>query len=661
MADVFPRLLDAVHLVEQDNRTLLSSPRGRYACPAELARSLRGVGPLLDGSLAEQEIIARVPQTYRPMVQSLIRYLEQRGALRLERRVRPEGIRADLLALIDEVAETGGTAAADDRDAYERWESFSAAPAMASAPSAWHAWLAAALGQFGLAVTTETTPDVRVTVGSATVRLPAEDERRLASRAEREVMAAVIATEAVARSLGAPARPLPEPGAIDGLSREGKSTCEDADLLGQWPTSEELRRLVVDPASLLPTRDEGRSAPAMVRPCAALPEAVLPWRLRELLRCVHAPLRWERGAHAHGGARAHRGVASARALHPVELYVVADEGAWYLNPIDLSPSLVSGHGPLPETGVVRIAVTVRESKVAYRYATYATRLCAQESGLVVAAVRSAAAAAAVPARVRLCLSERGPASAWGARLQLGADERVTAVLELDLGAGGSDEVRFDEAGSDEARFDEAGLRRHLDIVRTRRSGHLVFNSIGTGGHSHLGELAGTLARLAMPPIDVHLVTHRPCTTTAGSMPAGAFVLTPSGSGVQPLRSGTEPTRELQRGQDGSGWLAPDYGSAVASVLVSAPDDVVTRDIHAFYEVTAAAAQVVDRALLEAARLGLAGRIHNSLAPGVAASVTGLAHALPLFQVIIGAPRADGTLVCGGLGSAMRFLYDGEGI
>ncbi|WP_328334799.1 hypothetical protein [Streptomyces sp. NBC_00455] len=700
--DRFPRLLSAVHAVAARESTLLTTRTGHHRGPAGLHPLLHRLGPLLDGRTAESEVLARVPEPQRPVVRGALDHLEGCGALRREATARPEGLCDELLAVADQSGDAP----------YARCAALLAAEAVVRAPARWLPLLEASLRQLSVrAVRAEPSSGtgVLVRIGETETR-PAPDAGWPGERSdgagrvgdversdgagwlgdvERAVAAAAVAAEAVARFLGRPARPLPGAGALPGLDRRGPRTSPGAPLLDAWPEPEQLRALLLDPASLLPQEEPAYERPAALRPfpgrlphpgaescpdsgpgsspvaaprdCPDRGPRPPDW-LRALLRCVHVPLRWESGDLAHSGGWAHRGLASARGFYPVELYLVTDTGAWYVEPGELRLIPVSRPGAAGLGSRFTLILTVRETKVSHRYDRYATRLCLQEAGLALAALDDAARSVGVTADTVAELGERGRGGLWGGLLDLGPDERPVGRVVLH---------------SPQRSLDQAAFERHLALVRRRRSGHRVFNALGADRTGRLGSLpAGVAAELATCQDDglrAFLVVHRPCADAAGGRwSPGSYRISGQDSpmpvrtdserldriqcGSEPtdhlqhgsestdhLQPGFEPTEQLQRGQDAMGWLAPDYLSASATLIVAAPADTATTNLRQLHRTTAAAARIVHRALLGAAAAGAAGRIHNSLRAEVIAAISGEQGLAPLFQLIVGCPGPDGTI------------------
>lgn len=620
--DVFPRLLGGVHAVAAPDSTLLTTRTGHHRGPAGLHPLLHRLAPLLDGRTAESAVLARVPQARRPMVGRALDYLESRGALRREAVPRPADLPGELLAVADQA----------DGTPYERCAALLVAEAVVGAPADWLPLLDAALRQLSVKAALSPAPGVLVRIGGAEVALePGADWlTEPVGEVERAVAAAAVAAEAVARFLGRPARPLPGARALPGLDRRGPRTSAGAPLLEPWPPAERLRALLMDPASLLPAGEPLWERPAAVRPLGTGDGPPVPDWLRALLWCVHVPLRWESGDLAHAGGWAHRGPASARGFYPVELYLVTDTGAWYVEPGDPRLVPVSPSAGTEPGSRFTLVLTVRESKVSHRYDRYATRLCLQEAGLVLAALTDAARHAGVAADPVAELGDRGRTGPWGELLDLGPDERPVGRVTLDPPPGGAD---------------LPAAARHLALVRRRRSGHRVFNALGADPVGRLGTLPTDVAAVLDGLDDrlgAWLVVHRPCLdSSAGRWEPGCHRL--GGPGPVTVREGPEPTVLLQRGQDAMGWLAPDYLSASATLIVAAPADAVTADVRDLYAGTAAAARIAHRVLLAAAEAGAVGRVHNSLRADVLAAVTGEEGLAPLFQLIIGCPGPDGTI------------------
>ena len=626
----FPRILDGVHAVPSARGTLLGIPgHGQHWMPSALYALLDRVAPLLDGFAELNEVLERIPSSHAAMVRRALEGLEDCGAVRSSDRPRPKRIPAEILASAD-------TACGPDDDPYLRCEMLLDAEVTVEGPRDWHEPLVAAFNRLGITrVTAVDGPTLRVGLSVAAarpVRVAADLVWTHAPRGavERAVAAAVVVTEATSRSLGHPPRSLPGPDDMPGLERSGPRTSATEVLLEEWPDADVLRQLLLDPGSLLPQRDPGLQRPAGIRPCAGRRGPALPTALRDILQCVHGILRWESGELAHGGGRAHRGVASARALYPVELYVVEGSRAWYVEPGDLGLALVSadGGGPAEPMGdQVTVVLTVREGKVAHRYLGYATRLCLQEAGLTLAALRDAASVLGISACTSQRLGARGTRDQWGSLLQLGEDERTVASIRLNLPAAAE-------------RAPE--LQRHLDIVRSRHSGHAVFNALGADPEPDLSTVLNDLAVDLGDSLTCVVVTHRGVRTAQGRVPQGAFAVRPCG--WEQLSLGPGPTEALQRGQERLGWLAPDYTGAEATVVLAAGIEDATKDLQAMHDLTMVAAQMVHRLLLAAASIGKAARIHNSLRMKTFIEATGQGNVAPLFQVLIGTPRPDGTLV-----------------
>ncbi|KAA1017591.1 hypothetical protein FVA95_24295 [Pseudonocardia sp. EV170527-09] len=617
--DLFPRLLSSVHAVAARESTLLTTHTGHHRGPAGLHQLLDRLAPLLDGRTAEPSVLARVPEHGRLLVIRSLDYLERCGALRREVTARPEGIPDQLLAVADLVGDAP----------YARCAALLAAKATAHAPSEWLPLLDTSLRQLSVQTALSTATGVQVRIGTAEVALPPEADWLVepVGEAERAVAAAAIAAEAVARFLGRPTRPLPSARALPGLDRCGPATSADAPLLASWPTREQLRALLLDPTSLLPASEQKFERPAAIRPLKACGGLRVPAWLHALLRCVHVPLRWELGDLAHFGGWAHRGLASARGLYPVELYLATNTGAWYIEPGELRLIPVSVPAPAALGSRFTLVLTVRETKVSHRYHQYATWLCLQEAGLALAALDDAAQAAGITADEVAELGERGRSGPWGELLDLGPDERPVGRITL---------------GPPQRALDPSAFARHLARVRQRRSGHRVFNALGADRAGLLGSLPAALAATLDDRLRSFLIVHRPCLDAAASCwKPGGYQITRQGPVL--LRAGGEVTEQLQRGQDAMGWLAPDYLSASATVIVAAPVAEVTACLQQLHEITAAAAQIAHRALLGAASAGAAGRIHNSLRTDVLATVTGNEQLAPLFQLIIGHPGPDGTI------------------
>ncbi|ANP48390.1 hypothetical protein J2Z21_005941 [Streptomyces griseochromogenes] len=620
--DLFPRLLSAVHAVAGRDGTLLTTRTGHHRGPAALHPLLHRLAPLLDGRTAESSVLDRVPESGREVVRRGLDHLERCGALRREVIARPEGIPGQLLAVADLFSDAP----------YERCAALLAAGATVCAPADWLRPLEAALHRLSVRAEPSAAsgaPGVLVRIGEVEVRLAPDDGWLVEpiGEVERAVAAAAVAAEAVARFLGRPPRPLPGARDLPGLDRRGPRTSAGAPLLDPWPVSDQLRALLLDPASLLPAAEPECARPAAVRPLTAGEGPRLPDWLRALLWCVHVPLRWESGELAHSGGWAHRGLPSARGFYPVELYLVTDTGAWYVEPGDLRLVPVSRSASAEPGSRFTLVLTVRETKVSHRYHRYATRLCLQEAGLALAALGDAARDAGIAADAVAELGERGRSGPWGELLDLGPDERPVGRIVLD---------------PPHRALDAPAFARHLALVRQRRSGHRVFNALGADRVGRLGSLPADLAAVPDDRLSAFLVVHRPCLDAAdGHWEPGCYRVT--GQGPEPVRAGLEPTERLQRGQDAMGWLAPDYLSAVATVIVAAPVDEATTDVRRLHEITAAAARIAHRVLLGAAAAGAAGRIHNSLRADVVAAVTGDERLAPLFQMIVGFPGPDGTI------------------
>lgn len=623
-ADLFPRLLSGVHAVAARERTLLTTRTGHHRGPAGLHQLLHRLAPLLDGRTAEPAVLARVPEPQRAVVGRGLDHLERCGALRREVEARPEGIPDQLLA----VADLAGDAP------YARCAALLATKATVRAPADWLPLLDTSLRQLSVRAEPSTAVGVLVRIGTVEVELAPDDGwlMKPVGEVERSVAAAAVAAEAVARFLGRPARPLPGARALPGLDRRGPRTSAGAPLLDPWPTPDRLRALLLDPASLLPAGEVGCERPAAVRPLQAADGPRGPDWLRALLWCVHVPLRWESGDLAHSGGWAHRGLASARGLHPVELYLVTDTGAWYVEPGDLRLVPVSRPASAELGSRFTLVLTVRETKVAHRYHRYATRLCLQEAGLALAALGDAARDAGIAAEEVAELGERGRSGPWGELLDLGPDERPVGRVTLD---------------PPQHALDPSAFVRHLALVRQRRSGHRVFNSLGADRVGRLGSLPAEVAATPDDRLRSFLVVHRPCIDAADSRwEPGCYQVTRQGPVL--VRAGMESTERLQRGQDAMGWLAPDYLSASATLVVAAPVQEATTDLQQLHATTAAAARIAHRSLLGAAAAGATGRIHNSLRADVFATVTGDQGAggeqlAPLFQLIVGCPGPDGTI------------------
>ncbi|MGW0997280.1 hypothetical protein ACWD5V_29200 [Streptomyces sp. NPDC002523] len=617
--DLFPRLLSAVHAVAARDSTLLTTRTGLHRGPAGLYPLLHRLAPLLDGRRAESSVLARVPEPQRALVGRALDHLERCGALRREATARPEDLPDQLLAAAD---------LADDAP-YARCAALLATGATVHAPADWLPPLDRSLRQLSVRAKLSTAPSVLVRIGTVEVALAPDDGWIVepVGEVERAVAAAAVAAEAVARFLGRPARPLPAARALPGLDRSGPRTSADAPLLDPWPTPEQLRALLLDPASLLPAGELGCERPAVVRPLDAEEGPRLPDWVRALLWSVHVPLRWESGDLAHSGGWAHRGLASARGFYPVELYLATDTGAWYVEPGDLRLVPVSRPAPAVLGPPFTVVLTVRESKVSYRYHRYATRLCLQEAGLALAALGDAARDAGIAADEVVELGERGRSGSWGELLDLGPDERPVGRVTLD---------------PPQHALAPSAFARHLTLVRQRHSGHRVFNALGADRVGRLGSLTAELAASVDERLSSFLVVHRPCLDAEGGRwEPGCYQV--CAQGLVLVRSGLEATEQLQRGQDPMGWLAPDYLSASATVIVAAPVDEATVGLRRLHEVTAAAARVAHRVLLGAAAAGAAGRIHNSLRADVLAAVTGDERLAPLFQLIVGSPGPDGTI------------------
>ncbi|MEU6554341.1 hypothetical protein ABZ915_29325 [Streptomyces sp. NPDC046915] len=623
--DLFPRLLSGVHAVAGPDSTLLTTRTGLHRGPAGLHPLLHRLAPLLDGRTAETSVLARVPESGRPVVHRGLDHLERCGALRREAIARPDDIPGQLLAVADLFSDAP----------YGRCAALLASEAMVYAPGDWLRPLDAALRQLSVGTELSTASGewgVLVRIGEVEVALAPDDGWLVEpiGEVERAVAAAAVAAEAVARFLGRPARPLPGAGDLPGLDRRGPRTSTGAPLLDPWPVPDQLRALLLDPASLLPTGELEYARPAAVRPLVAGEGPRVPDWLRALLWCVHVPLRWESGDLAHSGGLAHRGLPSARGFYPVEFYLVTDTGAWYVEPGDLrlipvSPSASSGLGSR-----FTLVLTVRETKVSHRYHWYATRLCLQETGLALAALGDAARDAGIAADAVAELGERGRSGPWGELLDLGPDERSAGRITLE---------------PPRSALDASAFAGHLALVRQRRSGHRVFNALGAERVGRLGPLPDELTATVDDRLSTFLVVHRPCLDAeAGRWEPGCYRVT--GHGPELVRAGLEPTERLQRGQDAMGWLAPDYLSASATVIVAAPVDEATADVRRLHEITAAAARIAHRVLLGAAAAGAVGRIHNSLRAEVLAAVSGDDRLAPLFQLIVGCPGPDGTLTVG---------------
>ncbi|GCB51576.1 hypothetical protein [Streptomyces sp. NL15-2K] len=617
--DLFPRLLSGVHAVAARESTLLTTPTGHHRGPAGLYPLLHRLAPLLDGRTAESSVLARVPEPRRPVAGHGLDHLERCGALRRETTARPEGIPDQLLA----VADLAGDAP------YARCAALLAATATVSAPADWLRPLDVSLRQLSVRPEVSTASGILVRIGDVEVSLAPDDGRLVEpiGEVERAVVAAALAAEAVARFLGRPARPLPGAGALPGLDRRRPRTSADAPLLDPWPTPEQLRALLLDPASLLPAGESECERPAAIRPVEAGEGPRAPDWLRALLWCVHVPLRWESGDLAHSGGWAHRGLASARGFYPVELYLATDTGAWYVEPGDLRLIPVSRPAPGELGSRFTLVLTVRETKVSHRYHRYATRLCLQEAGLALAALGDAARAAGIAYDDVAELGERGRSGPWGELFDLGPDERPVGRVTLEPPA---------------RAFDPSTLVRHLALVRHRRSGHRVFNAMGADRVGRLGSLPAEVAATVDDGLRAFLVVHRPCLDAAAvRWEPGCYRIT--GQGPVPVRAGMECTERLQRGQDAMGWLAPDYLSASATLIVATPVDEATAGLRRLHEITAAAARIAHRALLGAAAAGAAGRIHNGLRADVLAAATGDEQLAPLFQLLVGCPGPDGTI------------------
>nr|AEM00624.1 dehydrogenase [Streptomyces sp. ATCC 55365] len=563
-----------------------------------------------------------MPESGRPMVRRGLDHLERCGALRREVVARPEDIPGQLLAVADLFSEAP----------YGRCAALLAARATVCAPVDWLQPLDAALRQLSVRAEPPTSPGscgVLVRIGEVEVALAPDDGWLVEpiGQVERSVAAAAVAAEAVARFLGRPARPLPGARRLPGLDRRGPRTSTGAPLLDPWPAPEQLRELLLDPASLLPAGELKCPRPAAVRPLAAGEGPRMPDWLRALLWCVHVPLRWESGDLAHSGGWAHRGLASARGFYPVELYLVTDTGAWYVEPGDLRLVPVSPSASSDPGSRFTLVLTVRETKVSHRYDRYATRLCLQEAGLALAALGDAAREAGIAADAVAELGERGRSGPWGELLDLGPDERPVGRIML---------------GPPQRALDARSFARHLALVRQRRSGHRVFDALGAERVGRLGSLPAELTAALDDRLSTFLVVHRPCLdAAAGRWEPGCYRVT--GHGPEPVRAGLEPTEQLQRGQDAMGWLAPDYLSASATVIVAVPVDEATADVRRLHDITAAAARIAHRGLLGAAAAGAVGRIHNSLRADVVAAVTGEKQLAPLFQLIVGCAGPDGTI------------------
>lgn len=622
--DLFPRLLAGVHAIAARESTLLTTRAGHYRGPAELHPLMHRLAALLDGRTAESALLARVPEPRRLAVGRCLDYLEQRGALRREDRPRPGGLPDQLLAVAD----------LTDDAPYARCSALLVAEASVRAPAGWLPALDTGLRQLSVQAELSTAPGVLVRIGETEVAIPPDDGWLVepVGTVERAVVAAAVAAEVVGRFLGRPARPLPDVRDLPGLARSGPRTSPDAPLLGQWPTSEDLRALLLDSSALLPTGELVCERPAAIRPLETGTGPRLPRWLRAVLRCVHVPLRWESGSLAHSGGWAHRGIASARGFYPIELYLVTDTGAWYVEPGELRLLPVSrtgfeGVGPTGLGSRFTLVLTARETKVSYRYHRYATRLCLQEAGLALAAIGDAGRIGGIGVDEVVELGARGRSGPWGELLDLGADERPVGRVMLD---------------PPQHVGDLSALDRHLELVRRRHSGHRVFNALGADRVGRLGSLPAELAAAPDDTLRSYLVVHRPCLDDTGDRwEPGCYRVT--GQGLALVRAGSVPTRQLQRGQDAMGWLAPDYAAASATVIVAAPVGEATADLQRLHTATAAAARVAHRVLLGAAAAGAAGRIHNSLRGDVVAAVTEDAQIAPLFQLIVGCPGPDGTI------------------
>ncbi|MCS0636088.1 hypothetical protein NX801_10520 [Streptomyces sp. LP05-1] len=622
--DPFPRLLAGVHAIAARESTLLTTRTGHYRGPAGLHPLMHRLAPLLDGRTAESALLTRVPEPRRLAIGRCLDYLERRGALRREDRPRPEGLPDELLAVADLV----------DDAPYTRCSALLAAEAAVRAPAGWLPALDMGLRQLSVRSELSTAPGVLVRIGETEVAIPPDDGWLVepVGTVERAVVAAAVAAEAVGRFLGRPTRSLPAVRAVPGLARSGPRTSPDAPLLDQWPTPAHLRALLLDPSALLPTGELSCEPPAAIRPLGTRTGPHLPAWLRAVLRCVHVPLRWESGALAHSGGWAHRGIASARAFYPIELYLVTDTGAWYVEPGELRLLPVSrpaseGSGSASPGSPYTLVLTARETKVSYRYHRYATRLCLQEAGLALAAIGDAARIAGSGVDEVVELGARGRSGPWGELLDLEADERLVGRVILD---------------PPRHAVDPSALDRHLELVRRRHSGHRVFNALGADRVGRLGSLPAELAAFSDDTLRSYLVVHRPCLDDAGDRwEPGCYRV--GGQGLALVRAGSAPTRQLQRGQDAMGWLAPDYAAASATVIVAAPVSEATADLRRLHTATAAAARIAHRVLLGAAAAGAAGRIHNSLRGDVVAAVTEDARIAPLFQLIVGCPGPDGTI------------------
>lgn len=246
---------------------------------------------------------------------------------------------------------------------------------------------------------------------------------------------------------------------------------------------------------------------------------------------------------------------------------------------------------------------------------------------MIAGMLAAAEAASVPARVESALSDRGRGHAWGDRLALGDDERVVGLVWFDL----------------DGATDESGRRfaAYRATVQCRRSGHQVFPSLGTPPVGDLGGMITTLRRRLPLGISAHVVTHRVCATDDGVLEPGCFEIIREGCCL--VQAGDGPTEHLQRGQDPAGWLAVDYRSALATVIVTARASAIERDLASFVDVTADAAVVAHAAIHEATTLGLAARIHNGISSDIVTALTADEEVRALFQIIIGVSGADGTI------------------
>ncbi|MFE0641212.1 hypothetical protein ACFW2Y_06315 [Streptomyces sp. NPDC058877] len=622
--DPFPRLLAGVHAIAAQESTLLTTRTGYHRSPAELYPLIHRLAPLLDGRTAESSLLARVPEPRRRAVGRCLDYLEHHGALRREDQPRPEGLPDQLLAVAD---------LADDAP-YARCSALLVAEASVRAPADWLPVLDTLLRRLSVQAELSTAPGVLVRIGETAVAIPPDDGwlTEPVGTVERAVIAAAVAAETVGRFLGRPAQPLPGARDLPGLARSGPRTSPDAPLLDQWPTPEDLRALLLDPSALLPASELACERPAAIRPTEDGTGPCLPEWLRAVLRCLHVPLRWESGTLAHSGGWAHRGIASARGFYPIELYLVTDTGAWYVEPGELRLLPVSrtgskGAGTVGTGSRVTLVLTARETKVSYRYHRYATRLCLQEAGLALAAIGDAARTGGIGVDEVVELGTRGRGGPWGELLDLGADERPVGRVVLD---------------PPQHLGDLSALDRHLKLVRRRQSGHRVFNALGADRVGRLGSLPAELTAAADDTLTSYLVVHRPCLDDTGNRwEPGCYRVTQQGPVT--VRAGSAPTRQLQSGQDAMGWLAPDYGAASATVIVAAPVGEVTADLQRLHTATAAAARVAHRVLLGAAVAGAAGRIHNSLRGDVVAAVTEDAQIASLFQLIVGCPGPDGTI------------------